>query len=87
MQKALGVQEGDLLPLSKGDVEQRLDDIPGVVESHLEAVCCQNGKVTLYVGIEERGAAHFELHEDSRRRRDAASGSRLGLPPFRGRLR
>lgn len=63
VQKALGVREGELLPFSKGDVEQRLDAIPGVVESHLEAVCCQNGKVTLYVGIEERGAVHFELHE------------------------
>jgi hypothetical protein len=64
VQKALGVREGNQLPLSKGDVEQRLDEIPGVVESHLQAVCCENGKVTLYVGIEERGAVHFELHED-----------------------
>src|SRR6202012_4007521 len=60
VQKALGVREGDLLPFSKGDVEQRLDAIPGVVESHLEAVCCANGRVTVYVGIEERGAGHFE---------------------------
>ncbi len=64
VQKALGVREGNLLPLSKGDVELRLDEIPGVVESHLQAVCCENGKVTLYVGIEERGAAHFDLHEE-----------------------
>jgi hypothetical protein len=63
VQKALGVHEGDLLPFSKGDVEQRIDEITGVVESHLQAVCCQNGKVTLYVGIEERGAGHFELHD------------------------
>lgn len=63
VQKALNVREGEPLPLAKGDVEQRLDMIPGVVESHLEAVCCQNGKVTLYVGIEERGGAHFELHD------------------------
>jgi hypothetical protein len=63
VRQALGVREGDLLPSSKGDVEQRLDAIPGVVESHLEAVCCENGKITLYVGIEERGAAHFDLHD------------------------
>src|SRR5579884_3957818 len=60
---ALGVREGDRLPPSKGDVEERLDHIPGVVESHLEAVCCEAGKVTLFVGIEERGAIHFELHD------------------------
>ncbi len=34
-----------------------------MVESHLEAVCCDNGKITLYAGIEERGAQHFDLHE------------------------
>lgn len=59
----LGFHEGDRLPASKGDVEERLDGIPTVVESHLEAVCCTGGKVTLYVGIEERGAAHFDLHD------------------------
>jgi hypothetical protein len=63
VRQALGVHEGDVLPPSKGDVEGRLDAIPGVVESHLEAVCCDNGKITLYVGIEERGAPHFELHD------------------------
>jgi len=63
VRQALGVREGDLLPPSKGDVEERLDAIPGVVESHLEAVCCDNGKITLYAGIEERGATHFDLHD------------------------
>lgn len=63
VEKVLNTHAGDVLPFSKGDVEQRLDEIPGVVESHLEAVCCQNGKVALYVGIEERGAAHFDLHD------------------------
>ena len=63
VRRKLGAREGDLLPPSKGDVEERLDELSGVVESHLEAVCCQNGKVTLYVGIEERGAPHFDLHD------------------------
>jgi hypothetical protein len=34
-----------------------------VVEAHLEAVCCDNGQTILYVGIEERGAPHFELRD------------------------
>jgi len=63
VQKALGFKEGDPFPASKGNVEERLDEIPGVVESHLEAVCCDQGKIVLYVGIEERGAAHFDLRE------------------------
>jgi hypothetical protein len=63
IRKALGVREGDRMPASKGDAEAKLDQIPGVVEAHLEAVCCDNGQTILYVGIEERGAPHFELRE------------------------
>src|SRR5712671_6192182 len=61
LRKALGVREGDLLPASKGDAEAKLDQVSGVVESHLEAVCCDDGHTILYVGIEERGATHFDL--------------------------
>ena len=63
IRKALGVREGDWMPPSKGDAETKLDQIPGVVESHLEAVCCDSGQTILYVGIEERGAPHFDLRE------------------------
>jgi hypothetical protein len=63
IQKTLGFKEGDPFPASKANVEERLDEIPGVVESHLEAVCCDEGKIVLYVGIEERGAVHFDLRE------------------------
>jgi hypothetical protein len=63
IQKTLGFKEGDPFPASKASVEERLDEIPGVVESHLEAVCCDDGKMVLYVGIEERGAVHFDLRE------------------------
>lgn len=63
LRQALGVREGDPLPPSKGDVEERIDALPGVVESHLEAVCCEGGKMILYVGVEERGAPHFDLRE------------------------
>jgi hypothetical protein len=63
VQKALGAKEGDPLPASKGNAEDRMDRIPGVVESHLEAICCDDGKVTLYAGIEEKGAPHFDLRE------------------------
>jgi hypothetical protein len=63
VRQALGVREGDPLPRSKGDAEERIDGISGVVESHLEAVCCDAGRMVLYVGIEEKGATHFELRE------------------------
>ncbi len=63
IRKALGIREGDRMPPSKGDAEAKLDQISGVVESHLEAVCCDEGKTILYVGIEERGAPHFDLRD------------------------
>ena len=63
VRKAVGVTEGDFLPSSKGDAEERLDQIPGIVESHLEAVCCDAGKMILYIGVEEKGAPHFDLRD------------------------
>lgn len=63
IRKALGFKEGDPFPRSKGDIEERLDAQPDIVESHLEAVCCDEGKAVLYVGIEEKGANHFDLRE------------------------
>jgi hypothetical protein len=63
IRKTLAFKEGDPFPPSKANVEERLDALPGVIESHLEAVCCDGGRMVLYVGIEERGAAHFDLRE------------------------
>ena len=63
VRQTIGVKEGDPLPPSKGDVEERLDKLSGVIESHVEAICCDQGKVILYVGIEERGSPHFEIRE------------------------
>ena len=60
---ALGVKEGNLLPGSKGAVEERLEALPGVVRARLEAVCCSNDAVILFVGIEERGAPHFQFND------------------------
>ncbi len=63
LRKSLGFHEGDPFPRSKAAVEEALDSLPGVVESHLEAVCCDGTRMVLYVGIEERGAPHFDLRE------------------------
>jgi len=60
--EAIGVKEGNPLPASKGDAEERLDSIPGIAESHLEAVYDAK-KMILYVGLEERGAPHFDIRE------------------------
>ena len=64
LRKALGVIEGDLLPRSKEDVEERIEAVPNVVRARLEAACCTDGKAVLYVGIEERGVLAFSYHND-----------------------
>ena len=61
VRKALGFSEGDPLPASKGDVEERLASVPGIIDAHLEATCCVDKDVLLYVGIEERDAPHFDV--------------------------
>jgi hypothetical protein len=61
LRKTVGVKEGDRLPGSKGDIEDRLERVPGVVLARVEAVCCEGQNAILYVGIEERGAPHFEF--------------------------
>ncbi len=73
IRKVLGVMPGGALPKSKGEAEERLEALDGVVRANLEAWCCEQGKAVLYVGIEERGGPHFEL-------RPAPADDSLGLP-------
>lgn len=61
VRQALGVAEGDSLPPSKADTEERLLDIDRVLSANLEAVCCDDGKNILYVGIEERDAPRLDI--------------------------
>lgn len=61
---ALKLHPGDPLPASKSDMEDRIDEIPGVVLSIIEAVCCEGPRVTLFIGVEERGAPHADFRSD-----------------------
>jgi hypothetical protein len=61
LRAALAASEGDPLPGSKEDTEERIEKISGVVRARLEAVCCFGGRPTLFVGVEERGAPQFAL--------------------------
>lgn len=64
IQRAVEVKSGDPLPPSKGDVEERLEAVPGVVQARVEAVCCEEGRAVLFVGIEEKGAPRFALRSE-----------------------
>jgi hypothetical protein len=58
--KAAGIEVGAPLPGSKGDMEDRLEAATGVVAARVEAVCCEGAGAILFIGIEERGAPHFD---------------------------
>jgi hypothetical protein len=64
LQRVLNLKAGDPLPPSKGDLEDQLEAVPGVVQALLEAVCCEDGKAVLFVGIEEKGAPHFAFRSE-----------------------
>jgi len=57
---ALELKTGSILPPSKGAMEERIEEISGVVQARVEAVCCDGASVTLFIGIEEKGAPHFD---------------------------
>ncbi len=61
---ALGITEGGSFPASKGNAEEKLDQISGMVASRLQAACCVQGKMVLYVGIEEKDSPHFEFRPE-----------------------
>ena len=59
--EAMRLESGDRLPASKGDLEDAISKVPGVVLARVEAVCCEGQTVTLFIGIEERGGPHFNV--------------------------
>lgn len=56
--QSIRLKTGDPLPPSKGDLEDRLAEIPGVVLARVEAICCEGREAVLFLGIEEKGAPH-----------------------------
>lgn len=64
VQRALSLKPGEPLPPSKADAEEILEEFDGVVRAHLEAFCCEQGQMVLYIGIQERGQPGFELRPE-----------------------
>ena len=62
IQAVTGLRKGGTLAASKGDIEDQIDKIPGVVLVRVEALCCEGKSVELFIGIEEKGAAHPTCH-------------------------
>ncbi len=62
IQSVTGLRKGGALTASKGDIEDQVDRIGGVVLVRVEALCCEGTAVTLFIGVEERGAPHPSFH-------------------------
>lgn len=61
--QALGTRQGGPLPASKGDAEERINDLKRVVASDLEAVQVEGIGTVLYVGLQEQDAPSYTLRE------------------------
>lgn len=56
IQGALGLKVGDFLPESSQPIRERLEKIPGVAEARIEGVCCNDGRMVIFIGIRENGS-------------------------------
>jgi hypothetical protein len=56
LRDALQVKPGDSVTAAVLEEARRLEAIPGVVRAAVDAVCCEEGTTTLYIGIEERNS-------------------------------
>jgi hypothetical protein len=61
IKSSLGLKPGDPLP-ARLTAEEKIDRLSGVVDSRVQAFCCDGQKTILYIGIEEKNAPHIEYH-------------------------
>jgi hypothetical protein len=55
---AIDLRPGGHIPPSKGDAEDKLAELPEVVQARVEAVCCDGSRASMFIGIEEKDAPH-----------------------------
>jgi hypothetical protein len=58
---AARVGAGDSLPASRVVLEDRITELPDVMEAQVQSVCCEGGRTTLFIGIRERGEPEIEF--------------------------
>jgi hypothetical protein len=61
VRQALQIKEGDTIPASREEAQHRLEALPNVQQAQLTYVCCDAGKLILYVGISEKGAPALQF--------------------------
>jgi hypothetical protein len=55
VRQAVGLEAGDAFPENDKEIIARIQRVPGVVEARLNGVCCNEGRMVLFVGIREAG--------------------------------
>ncbi len=55
---AAKLKPGGPLPGSRGDMEDRITELPGVGTARVEAICCDGPQVAVFIGIEEKTGPH-----------------------------
>ena len=58
---AAHLASGDTLPASRIELEDRIIGLPDVMDAHVQSVCCEGDRTTLFIGIRERGEADVEF--------------------------
>jgi hypothetical protein len=58
------LRTGQPLPPSKGELEEAIEKVPGVLRARVEVKCCEDQGAILFVGIEERDGPHVEFHSE-----------------------
>jgi hypothetical protein len=61
VRQALQIKEGDTPPESPLPAQLRLEAIPRVIKARLNFVCCEKGRTTLYIGIQEQDVPSLEF--------------------------
>lgn len=52
---------GDTVPASRVELEDRIIGLPDVMDAHVQSVCCEGDRTTLFIGVQERGETALEF--------------------------
>src|ERR1051325_1424002 len=59
--EALGLKAGDPFPTDQKEVIAKIELVPGVTEARAEGVCCNDGRMILFVGVREAGSTSLSF--------------------------
>lgn len=64
IRRAVGLSPGDALPTDSRAIAERVGKLNGVTHAEVSAVCCDNGRHTVFVGVQEGTAPSMRLRPE-----------------------